>query len=298
MSYPAFISQFYAAATDTVQAGAGSIQALPRTYYYFFLSPVHSAANGCSLLYQLGVSAGISNGATWSFVLDSNFKIKVTHNSGGAVNLTMGRGLAWNLGFPLAFSTIYPPDPSQTVTVSVPAGAGGYTAPFRSVYYWCPERLVSMTGPELFDPMTSIGIPSRAGAATRSPDGTASYITNGIQYDAQFVFNRVEGLYRARAPDPNVTNVHEREDYETWWQYGPRLGRRFLFWRDKSRLIGLDWILGLGGTTPSFKFYVEYNPSAEMSARPQITAPYAPNLVFHDITISGWTTERGDAAYG
>ena len=35
-----------------------------------------------------------------------------------------------------------------------------------------------------------------------------------------------------------------------------------------------------------------------MSARPNVTATVPPNLVYHNITISGWTTERGDAAYG
>jgi hypothetical protein len=123
MSIPVFIAQVLPSATDTIQAGGGSVQTLDLTRYYFYFSSLGTATDGQCLLEALAAKATASGSATWVFSLDANLKLKVTHDSGGAVDLILNRGLAWNLGFAKVFSSVYPPDLSLTETISVPAGA-------------------------------------------------------------------------------------------------------------------------------------------------------------------------------
>lgn len=298
MAIPVFISQIVAASTDTVQAGAGSVQNIPRTNYYFLTSPVTSSVNGKSFLVQLKASADASSGTAWTFVFDANLKLKVTHNAGGTTNLLLNRGLAWNLGFAKVFSTRYPVDTSLTITIPVPAGAGGYTAEHRSPWLWCPEMWVSDTGPSLFDPARSPGIRTSAGSASRAPDMTASFTNNGEQFEATYIFTAVEYQWRARQPDLNANSpAHEREDYETWWQCGPKLGRRFLFWRDKSQLIGVTGVQPSGYPGSEAPAYVEYYPNAQTHAAPDISPTDPPGLVYWNIRVGCWGTKNGAQVY-
>jgi hypothetical protein len=292
MGIPVFLSQVVAAATDTIQAGGGSVQTLDASRYYFFLSPKTAASDGQSLLVALKAKADASSGVAWTFVLDANLRLKVTHDAGGSTNLILNRGLAWNLGFAKVFATLYPVDTTLTITIPVPAGAGGYTAEFRSPWLWCPEMRVSDTGPSLFDPMVSPGIRTSAGSASRAPDMTAAYTTNGVQVEATFIFTAVEAMFRAREPDLSYGDVHEREAYETWWRLGPAEGRRFLFWRDKAGLVsGLN--VGIATAGASAPPYVEYTPSEAMKAAPEIQ-PTAPNdLYWWNVTVRAWLTENG-----
>jgi len=238
MSIPVFVAQVIASSTDTIQAGAGSVQTLDLTRFYFYFSSANTAIDGQSLLVALKAKADASSATVWAFTLDANLKLKVTHDSGGAVDLILNRGLAWNLGFAKVFSSLYPPDLTLTQTISVPAGAGGYTAEFRSPWLWCPEAQVHATGPKMFDWTIQPGIRTSAGTAAWAPDMTPSYTKNGEQVTAQFTFLAVEGLYRAREPDLSYGDVHEREAYETFWRVNLSEGRRFLFWRDKTYLPG------------------------------------------------------------
>ena len=291
MGIPVFLSQVVAATTDTVQAGAGSVQTLDATRYYFFLSPKSTASDGQSLLIALKAKADASSGVAWTFVLDAHLKLKVTHDSGGSVNLILNRGLAWNLGFAKVALTTYPPDVSLTETIAVPAGPGGYTAEFRSPWLWCPEMRVSSTGPSLFDPMVSPGIRTSSGNSSRAPDQTAQHTKFGEQVEATFIFTAVEGMYRAREPDLTFGDVHEREAYETWWRLGPSEGRRFLFWRDKAGLIGLG--VGVATAGASAPPYVEYTPSDALQRAPNCV-PSAPEDLYNwNITIPCWLTENG-----
>lgn len=288
---PVFLSQVVAATTDTIQAGAGSVQTLDATRTYFFMSPLAAASEGQSLLAALKTKADASSGVVWTFVLDANLKLKVTHNAGGSTNLILNRGLAWNLGFAKVFGSTYPPDVTLTETIAVPTGAGGYTAEFRSPWLWCPEARVHATGPSMFDPYTSPGIRTSAGSASRAPDMTPSYTTNGVQVEATFMFNAVEGLYRAREPDLTYGDVHEREAYETWWRLGPSEGRRFLFWRDKAGLVsGLT--VGIATTGASAPPYVEYAPSDAMRNAPELQPSSPDDLYYWNVTVRAWLTDK------
>lgn len=297
MSVPVFISEVRGAPTDTIQAGGGSVQILPNTLvqpYYFYISNKSSAGAGRSLLAQLEASLGASSGNIWTASLTTDLKLKLTHNAGGTVNATFSRALAWNLGFLLLGG--YPPDPTLTIDVPVPTGASGVTAPYRSVYLWCPERRVSVAGPQYFDPMVQVGVHSSAGAVARAPDGTTSTVSNGIQVEAVFGFKGVEPLYRALPSNPYyaANNPHEREDCRTWWEFGPRLGRRVLFWRDKASLPGFS--TSLGNSTIAMP-YVEYYPDAALRQSPSIVAAAPPRLVHWDITLGFTLTEHGEVNY-
>jgi len=294
MGIPVFTAQILPASTDTIQAGGGSVQTLDLTRYYFFLSSLSTAADGQSLLTALKTKADASSGTAWTFLLDANLKLKVTHNAGGATNLILNRGLAWNLGFAKVFSSLYPPDLSLTQTISVPAGAGGYTAEFRSPWLWCPEARIHATGPKMFDPYVSPGIRTSAGTAVRSSDMTPSFTKNGEQVAAQFIFTAVEGLYRAREPDLTFGDAHEREAYETFWRVNLSEGKRFLFWRDKASIIGFATPSGSGTEAPT---YVEYVPDAETRAEPQMVQSNPDDLFYWTITVGCWLTERGTAVY-
>lgn len=299
MSIPVFISEVRASATDTVQAGGGAVQILPNTIaqpYYFYVSNKGTAGAGRSLLSQLEASLGTSSGNTWAAVLTTDLKLQLTHNAGGTVTVTLNRVLAWNLGFALAFSSPYPPDPTLTIDIPVPTGAGGFTAPFRSPWLWCPERRVSVAGPQYFDPMVQTGVPSSAGAVARAPSGKVSGVSNGIQVDATFGFKGVEPLYRALPSNFNYSanNPHEREDCRTWWSLGPRVERRVLFWRNKTSLPGSSAPLGDSSIAPP---YVEYCPDAALRQSVSIVAAGPPRLVHWDITLGFTLTERGEATY-
>jgi len=106
----------------------------------------------------------------------------------------------------------------------------------------------------------------------------------------------VEPYYRAYPSDGNYSanNPHEREDCQTWWSLGPRLGRRVLFWRNKTSLPGAPAPLGDSTiATP----YVEYYPDAATRMSPSIVAAAPPRMIHWDITLGFTLTERGEANY-
>jgi len=294
MGIPVFTAQVLPASTDTIQAGAGSVQTLDLTRYYFLTSSNNAATDGQSLLVALKAKADASSAVVWTFLLDANLKLKVTHDAGGSTNLILNRGLAWNLGFAKVFSTTYPPDLSLTETIAVPAGAGGYTAEFRSPWLWCPETRIHATGPKMFDPYVQPGIRTSAGTAVRSSDMTPSFTKNGEQVAAQFIFTAVEGLYRAREPDLTYGDAHEREAYETFWRINLSEGKRVLFWRDKASIIGFAYSSGSGTYAPS---YVEYVPDAQTREEPQMVPSNPDDLFYWTITVGLLLTERGIATY-
>ncbi len=217
--------------------------------------------------------------------------MKVTHNAGGSTNLTFGCGLAWNLGI----RTTYPPDPTVTVTVAVPAGASGYTADYRPAYLWCPETRIHATGPKMFDPYTQAGIRTSVGTTARSSDMTPSSTKNGEQVAGQLTFIAVEGLYRAREPDLIYGgDVHEREAFETFWRVNLSEGKRFFVWRDKSTLIGATIPSGAGTNAST---YFECVPDDATRNEPQMVPSNPDDLFYWTITIGYSLTDRGTDVY-
>lgn len=295
MSIPVFVSQVFATPTDVIGIG-GTLTPIPMTANYFYISNKTSFGDGMSLLRQLNNMLTAASAATFTVSLTADLHLKLVHNSGGTVTVTMNRVLAWRLGFAMVFSTSYPPNVNLTIDIPVPTGAGGYTAEHRSPLLWCPERVVSATGPALFDPMISPGVQSSSGNTTRAPDGTAQRMATGVQIDAQFIFKGVEPYYRARAWDPNfaASYPHEREDCETWWKFGPRMGHKFLFYRNKAVVS-----FGTPQTTQTSLIapdYVIYYPDAATAGKAQIVATIEGDLRYHDITIGCTLAKNGTVA--
>jgi hypothetical protein len=119
---------------------------------------------------------------------------------------------------------------------------------------------------------------------------TAAYVSNGIQYDAEYMFNGVQYYYKIR-PQSGHTN----EDLETWWAAGPRLGRRILMWRDRSNTTGSS-APSEGSASPYN--YIEYNPQPDMrGAFDRVAVPMAGagiKLNFWDVNFKFWVTENGE----
>lgn len=299
MGIPVFMSKIVPlrATTPTVanswwvRGNAGTQELFPATSttpYYFLATNKSSAGAGRSLLTQLKALLDTSSGVTWTVTLTSDLKLKFVQSSGGSIDISSDLG--WMLGFDTGPTHL----PSDTVSVLVLSGSTGYTAPYRSPWLWCPEERVSFTEPTMFDPMTLAGIKTSAGSVSRAQDGTGSYTSNGIQVDAVFGFRAIEGMYRARA-NYSSDNVHQREDFETWWQYGPGPpGRSFLFWRDKSLLIGTA--TPAAGSAAPYN-YVEYNPSVELHGSPTIAPTVPDNLLYWDARVGGFLTRRGEQVY-
>lgn len=301
MGIPVFMTKIVPlrAATATtsnswwLKSDVGSTQYVPTTAttpYYFLATNKSSAGEGKSFLSQIADTLAASSGTAWTAKLNANLKIVFAHNNGVGQTLYMNAQLAWMLGLDTGATHL----PSASFSVPVPVGVGGYTAPYRSPWLWCPEMRVSFTEPTMFDPMSCAGIETSAGSASRAPDGTGSYTSNGIQTDAVFGFNAIEGMYRARA-DYRAENTHQREDMQTWWENGPGpAGRSYLIWRDKSLLIGTA--NPAAGSAVPYN-YVEYNPSTELHAAPTIGPTVPDNLLWWTARVGGFLTRRGEQVY-
>lgn len=293
MSIPVFMSEIRAASTWFVQSGAGSVQAVPATQYYFLSTSKTSSGNGRSFLNILGTLLTTSSGSvTWTVTLDANLHVKFAHNSGSAQNLTLDSPLAYALGG----GTV----PGAAGSASFPGVPGsGLTLSFRPFFLWCPEMLISNVGPQLFDPMTQTGVRQSPGAAARAPDSTASFVDNGVNTVAVIMFNGVQYYRRAKPTNTNTGNTGAlssgwlQEDYETFWANGPRLGRRIIMWRDRAALVGQSAPFSTNGALN----YVEYYPDAATRAAPDIKATSPVNLGWWDIAIGLWLTERGEQVY-
>jgi hypothetical protein len=274
---PAFVSQYVASSTDTIQVTSGTAQTLATTRYYYLASNRTSASNGQRLTKavenMLNASLG---GTTWICFLDSTtttarqFKVLIQHDSGSSKTITMGASLQAALGF-------------SSASYAIASGAT-LTAENYSPLWWTPNMTVSMTGPVLFDPAVNFGVPSSVGAAQRAPDMTAAYVSNGVQYETELMFNGVDGYYKIR-PQPGHTN----EDLETWWSNGPRKGRRLLWWRNRLNTVGVS---DKGSASPWN--YVELNPQPDLrQALPAV--PTAPPMLTHwDVSLKLWVTENGE----
>jgi hypothetical protein len=275
---PAFVSEYRAGSTDTLQVTTGSAQALSTSIGYFYVSNVaDTTLDGCSLLYA--VSSGLTTSlpaTTWTTKIGLSggvYKFQLFHNNGASRTVTWGSALAAALGF--------------ASTTTVVAASTTVTADYPSPYWWTPDQVVSLTGPTLFDPAINYGVPSSAGAAQRSSDMTAAYVENGVQYDAEYVFNGVQYYYKIR-PQSGYTN----QDLETWWSNGPRKGRRILMWRDRANTLGTSHP-SKGSASPYN--YVQYNPQPDLRSNfPAVPMNGGIKLTFWDVTFKFWVTQSGE----
>lgn len=273
---PAFVSQYYAGSTDTLQVTTGSLIPIATSYYHYFVSNKIATANGRSLVRAVKSALDTSlAGTLWNCQLGVSsglYKVQLSHNNGLSRTITWGAALQAALGF--ASSTTVVPA-STTVTADYP-----------SPLWWTPDQVVSLTGPVMFDPSINFGCPTSAGAAQRSSDMTAAYVSNGIQYDAEYVFNGVQYYYKIR-PQVGYTN----QDLETWWSHGPQKGLRMLMWRDRNNAIGSN-SPSEGSASPWN--YIEYNPQPDLRANFPATPTAPPKLTFWDVTLKFWVTENGE----
>jgi hypothetical protein len=263
---------------ETVQSTGtpGTPVALSTSHWYYLISNRTAASEGQSLLYALKVALDASSGNTWTVALakvSGLYRAQLSHNSGSARTVTMTPSLAAALGFS---SSSFSVAASTTVTAAYP-----------SYWLWTPDRAVSATGPEMFDPAVSYGVPESAGASQRAPDMTVAYVQNGEQWSATYKFRLVEGYYRIR-PQSGHTN----EDVETWWRNGPALGRRILWWRDRDNATGSS--APSEGSSPAYN-YIEYAPQESLRSKIPATAPVENNPYYWDVTFDLWLTDRGAA---
>jgi len=288
MPFPAFVTQFIASGSDTVKHGTGTTETIPATRYYFLISPKTSVGDGQSLLRAISdaLHTSSSNNVTYSVTLNSDFKIVILVLTGTQpTGITMSTDLAVSLGFALASTT----DPTVSLLFF---GGTSVTATWRSPLFWSPEMVISATGPDWFDPALAPGIRSSAGAAQRSPDMTASFVSNGVQTEGDLIFSGVQPHWRVW---PQTDFVYVNQDFITWWSMGARIGRRILFWRDRLNLVGTQAPVITVNAPPGK--YIEYYPSDRMRAAPLVKAAAPPNLVYWDVTLSFWLTERGETMY-
>lgn len=274
---PAFASQIFSSG-ETIQVSGGSAQTLANTRYYYFVSSRSSATSGQSLLRAIKDLLEASlGGVTWTVVLTkvgSLYKIQISHNSGSSKTFDFGSS-AWALALGFAGT-------NHTVNNGVTL-----TADYPSFYWWTPDMPISLTGPEVFDPAISYGIPESAGAAQRSPDMTAAYVQNGFQWSADYMFTGVQYYYKIRPQ-----TGHANEDLETWWRNGAGKGARFLMWRNRDNATGSS--APSGGSASPYN-YIEYTPNAELRAKLPAGATNPPNLVWWNVTMNCWVTENGEA---
>lgn len=265
--------------TDTVSVTTEQSLSVARWYYY--VSNRTTASNGQSLLYALKtILDTATSAATWTVQLSSTAaslgRLQLSHTSTASLTVTWTNTLlASHLGF-------------ATTTSTTVAASTTVTADYPSVWYWTPEIPISETGPQMFDPAVSHGAPiTSPGSAHRAPDGTAVYTENGMLYDCQLTFRGVEAYYRLR-----TTSGYTNKDLFTWWTNGPRKGRRFLWWRDRTNAFGSN--APSEGTSSPYR-YVELTPNGDMRSTFPAQPLAPPNLVWWDVFIGGWVTENGES---
>ncbi len=304
---PAFASQIVfitgastlaAAPITYVTVGAGTPVEIPRTRYFYFVSNRTSPGNGQSFLRAFkNILDSSLAGTTWTVVLAKQastglYKVNLSHNNGSSRTIVFTA----STGSP----TVHTGLGFASTSIVVAAGAT-VVADYPSYWFWSPDMPVSMTGPELFDPAISYGIPSSLGFSQRSSDMTGAYGQHGVQYSAEYLFNGVQYNYKIR-PWPGHTN----EDLFTWWINGPMGGdvrlpveagpnsssNRFLLWRDRDNACGSD-APSAGSASPYN--YIEYQPQDSLRARVPATHPFPNNLLWADVKIDCWVTENGES---
>lgn len=274
---PAFVSQVYIdASTDSFSVNSATT--LATTRYYYLVSNRTTASDGQSLLHALSTALGVaSTNASWTVKLATSgstaYNVQFSHTSTGSLTITWtDSSLATYLGLSTASTVV-----AASTTV---------TAPYPSVWWWSPNMPISETGPQMFDPAISHGVPESPGSAHRAPDGTPIYTENGTLFACDLVFRGVEAYYRIKP-----TSGHTNQDLHTWWTNGPRKGRRFLWWRDRDDAAGSA--SPSEGTATPYN-YVELAPNAEMRARLPAAPLAPPNLVWWDVQLGAWVTENGE----
>ncbi len=262
--------------SETIQVTTGTLQTLATTRWYYFVSNRTAATNGQSLLKAIKdlLDASLA-GTTWTVVLtkvSGLYKIQLSHNNGSSRTVTFSTNFATGLGFSAA---------AQVVAASTTV-----TATYQSCYFWTPDMPVSMTGPEMFDPSLTYGIPESAGASQRAPDMVGAYVQNGVQYSAEYLFNGVQYYYKIQP-----YTGHTNEDLRTWWINGPAKGNRFLMWRDRDNATGSN-APSEGSASPYN--YIEYQPQETLRGRLPVKYPFPNNLVWADVKLDCWVTENGE----
>ena len=126
-----------------------------------------------------------------------------------------------------------------------------------------------------------------AASIVRGEDGTPVYTDNGRLYACDLTFRGVEGLYKIRTQSGYVNR-----SLETWWKYGPGLGRRFLWWRDRDNVASAGDAPSEGSSSPYN--YVELAPTAELKANLPGNPVAGVNLYYWDVTLNCWITENGE----
>src|SRR6266478_3998651 len=286
---PAFVSQWFPPTTADayIYDNNGTYETVSTAIWYYLVSNRTTSANGKSLLReiktQLDASSLSTTAAIWTVSLTSTFPQKVTfsHTAPGALTIQASAALAFATGMTT------PAEYALGDGAQFDVGGGTTPATYASPYLWSPGMPISMTGPQLFDPALNYGIPTSAGAVQRAPDMTAAAVSNGVQWAAEYRFNGMDGYYLARAN----SGAHVNEDFETWWQNGPALGRRLLMWRDRTVLTSSA--PSAGSFSPYN--YIEYFPADELRGQLLATPMVPPNLNFWDIRVPLLVTENGES---
>jgi hypothetical protein len=277
---PAFVAQWLPLSSSIINDDQGIGGQIATTRWYYFVSNRTTASNGQSLLKAIKDTldaSSVSNGSiTWTVVLTSTYKVKITSSSGSTQAIDMSTDMATALGF------------ISTGPVSVPTSTG-VTADYISPLLWSPDMPISMTGPLQFDPSLNYGVPSSAGNVQRAPDMTAAAVSNGIQWSAEYRFNGVSPYYKVRKIA--TASGHVNEDLETFWSTSLALGRRVLLWRDRLNLVGSN--APSEGTASPYN-YVEYFPQPQL--REQLPGtPMTPYVLTHwDVSLPLFVTENGE----
>ena len=286
---PLVVSQmFFDSDTQDIIVAGNGVTGTPATVsvatsrYYFYVSNVSTAANGQSFLQAMQdlFDAAESGAVTWTVQLDTNRKLTFAQDSGSFDRtLTFDGGMGKLLGF------------TSDGPHTVPQGAT-LTADYRSRFLWSPDQSISETGPELFDPSISYGVPQSAGTSQWSPDMTGAYTSNGTQFMASYTFNGVQFYYKAR--HDTVTYEDQNESWEEFWTQNIRKGRRVLMWRDRTDAISSPNPTEGSGSPYN---YVEYQPTDDMR-RAMMINPVTPDRLTHwDVTWDFLVTENGETPY-
>jgi len=276
---PVFVSQFIpVSGTTFIADDAGNheylVDDLFGNIWQYLVSNRTTVANGMSLLKAIESGLNTSGGKTWTVRISatSPFKLTFAHNSGSSTGVSMSSDLESALGW----------DSGTTVGVGATV-----TAARASSLLWTPDMPISMTGPQMFDPLVSYGVPTSAGAVQRAPDMTAAAVSNGVQWSAEYRFNGVQPYYKLRASGSPYVN----QDLETFWTNNLSKGRRVLMWRDRTNITGSS-APSEGSASPYN--YVEYFPQPSLRENLPGTPMAPPNLVYWDVSLPFYVTENGE----
>lgn len=277
---PAFVSQWFPLSTSSIGGNGGNQVLLSTAFgslWYYGISNRTTFSNGMSLLKALESALATSTGQSWTVRLATTypFKVQFTNNGASSWDMQMSDDVAIAMGY----------TESNGFTISSGGGVGGATV--ASPLIWTPSMPISITGPVLFDPIVSYGVPTSVGAVQRAPDMTAAAVSNGVQWSAEYRFNGVQPYYKLRSSGTPYVN----EDLETFWTQNLSKGRRVLMWRDRTNITGSS-APSAGSASPYN--YVEYFPQPTLREQMPGTPMAPPNLVYWDVDLKFYVTENGE----